>query len=89
MPVADTMPDGAQDLDQTQALPAAGVLSVTDEPEPEFGATLDKVAREDAGDAAGARSPPGGRLAASGTETGPATTLRPRRHPGDSGRHGC
>ena len=50
--VADTMPDGARDLDQSQGLPAAGFLSTTNEPEPEFGATLDKVARENAGETA-------------------------------------
>ncbi len=53
LPVADAMPDIAQDLDETPALPAAGVLPVSATPQTEFGATLDKVAREDAGDAAG------------------------------------
>ena len=50
-PVGDTMPDKAQDLDQTQALPQAGVLSVPDEPEAGFGATLDEVARDSTGGA--------------------------------------
>ena len=53
MPVAATMAAGAQDLDQTQALPPAGVLPVPDEPEAGFGAALDKVARDSPGDAAG------------------------------------
>ena len=53
VPVAATMAAGAQDLDQTQALPPAGVLPVPDEPEAGFGAALDKVARDSPGDAAG------------------------------------
>ena len=51
MPSAATLPDEAQDLDQTQALPPAGVLSVSEEPETGFGAALDKVARDSTGDA--------------------------------------
>lgn len=50
VPVADTMPDRARDLDKTQAFPPAGTLGVPDEPEAEFGATLDKVARGDTGE---------------------------------------